>query len=67
MSARADERQVYFLRPNNTSLWLPASLARSIGLACRGQTLSNSQFSNARLQELLARRQSRCKAGEALV
>lgn len=66
MSARADDRQVYFLRPDNTSLWLPANLARSVGLSRRGEKLSDSQFNDARVQELLTRRQSR-KAGEALV
>ena len=46
---------VYVLRPTNTSLWLPDTLLKAIG-AKHGDRLSDKQFANPRVQDLLRRR-----------
>jgi hypothetical protein len=46
---------VYTLRPNNTALWLPEKLTQAIG-ARRGDKLTEKQFRDVRVQDLLRRR-----------
>lgn len=46
---------VYVLRPNRTSLWLPAKLLEEMGIE-RGQQLTERQFQDERIQEILTRR-----------
>lgn len=49
---------VYTLRPEGTALWLPSTLARAIGLTKKGQKLTQEQYDDPRVQELLALRRS---------
>ena len=49
------EPLVYTLRPNRTSLWLPAWLTEQLGIA-RGTLLSADVFGCDAIQKLLAER-----------
>ncbi|GEM_PF-5856558 len=55
-----NELLVYTLRPDNTALWLPESLANAIH-AHRGDRLTEDQFQNPQVQELIALRARKTK------
>jgi hypothetical protein len=54
---------IYTLRPGNMSLWLPAELAKSLGVK-RGALLTSEQYADSRVQDLIARRLKRKQTDE---
>lgn len=49
---------IYTLRPDNTALWLPSDLMEALGIK-RGDRLTQAQFNDPRVQELLAERRTK--------